>query len=75
MKETAKEILQEGLLVLSKRNIAPRNIMDPKYARILIELMELVLDHNKTHNLTTIIEPLEFVRLHLLDSLACIGMK
>lgn len=40
----------------------------------LLELMRLVLERNEVVNLTTITEPEEFVKLHLLDSLAVVGV-
>jgi 16S rRNA (guanine527-N7)-methyltransferase len=39
-----------------------------------MELMRLVLERNEQVNLTAITEPVEFAELHLLDSLACVGL-
>jgi 16S rRNA (guanine527-N7)-methyltransferase len=70
----AKKILEGGLEALSRRNESPERIRDPEYADKLMSLMSLVLERNEVVNLTTISEPEEFVRLHLLDSLACVGL-
>jgi len=67
--------LDKGLTVLAARPRVPKGLGDKAYADTLMELMRLVLVRNETINLTTITEPLEFVELHLLDSLSCVGLK
>ena len=74
IKKTENEILQEGLLALSARSNMDKHIADSKYVNTLMEFLRLVLVQNQTLNLTKITEPTEFVRLHLLDSLACVGL-
>jgi len=71
----ARTRLDEGLKVLAARPGVPKRIGEKAYADMLMELMRLVLDRNETINLTAITEPLEFAELHLLDSLACAGVK
>jgi 16S rRNA (guanine527-N7)-methyltransferase len=70
----AKQILEKGLQELSKRKGSPESVRDPIFAETLMEMMNLVLRENEIINLTSITEPEEFVRLHLLDSLACVGL-
>ena len=70
----ARERLDKGLELLSRREGAPKRLGDGSYADMLMELMRLVLARNETINLTTITEPEEFVELHLLDSLACVAL-
>ena len=72
--EKAKERLEKGLDVLSHWDRAPAKIYENSYTELLMELMRLVLNRNEDINLTTITDPEEFVELHLLDSLACIGL-
>ena len=72
--EKAKARLSKGLAVLAQRKGAPKKLGEKEYAETLMELMRLVLIRNETTSLTTITEPEEFVELHLLDSLACIGL-
>ena len=73
MKEKTTELLDSGLAVLAQREGAPAYMSAYAYADLLMELMRLVLDRNEYINLTTITEPEEFVKLQLLDSLACVG--
>jgi len=73
--EAARARLDEGLAVISGRPGAPKRIGEKAYADTLMEMMRLVLDRNETINLTAITEPVEFAELHLLDSLACVGLK
>jgi len=73
--EAARARLDEGLAVLAKRPGVPKRISEKAYADLLMELMRLVLIRNETINLTAITEPVEFTELHLLDSLACVGIK
>ena len=73
--EKARVRLNRGIAVLARRNEAPARIRDKAYTDALMELMKLVLQRNEVINLTTITEPEEFVELHLLDSLACVGLK
>jgi 16S rRNA (guanine527-N7)-methyltransferase len=70
----ARLVLEKGLEELSKRKYSPEAVRDPLYADFLMELMSIVLEKNEFTNLTTITEPEEFVTLHLLDSLACVGL-
>ena len=70
----AGNLLAQSLAVLAGREGAPAGLCDPSFAPLLMELLRLVLERNKEVNLTSIKEPSEFVRLHLLDSLACVGM-
>ena len=72
--EKARERLDTGLAVLSRRPGAPSRIRDKSYAETLMELMKLVLIKDETISLTAITEPEEFVALHLLDSIACVGL-
>jgi len=72
--EKAKEVLDKGLQSLGKRKNAPGSVCDPGFSEILMELMNLVLERNEFINLTTITEPVEFATLHLLDSLAPVGL-
>ena len=72
--EKAREYLEAGLSALGHRGSAPDRVRDPAYADILMELMCLVLERNEYINLTTITEPEEFAALHLIDSLACVGL-
>jgi len=74
MTDNTTELLDKGLAVLAKRGGAPAYLSVYAYADLLIELMRLVLDRNEYINLTTITEPEEFVKLQLLDSLACVGL-
>ena len=69
-----REMLDKGLALLSERERAPKRIGEKSYADTLMELMRLVLLKNETISLTAITEPEEFVTLHLLDSLACVGL-
>ena len=69
----SRKMLDRGLAVLSKRRGVPKQIGEKAYADTLMELMRLVLIRNETISLTAITEPKEFVTLHLLDSLACVG--
>jgi len=76
--EAARERLLLGLGVLSRRagvssEVAGR-LVDPGFADALMDLMALVLKRNEVVNLTTITEPVEFVELQFLDSLAPVGM-
>ena len=66
--------LERGLSVLASREGAPEHTGSPLFAEQLTELMGLVLEGNETADLTSITDPDEFVRLHLLDSLACVGL-
>ncbi|MDR3305668.1 MAG: 16S rRNA (guanine(527)-N(7))-methyltransferase RsmG [Clostridiales Family XIII bacterium] len=76
--------LEQGLSLLSRRARAGAGAcamplgaaagLESLSERLLF-LMELVLEKNEQINLTTITEPVEFVELHLLDSLACVGLS
>jgi len=70
----ARAKLDKGLSILAKREGAPKRIGQKKYAETLTELMRLVLIRNEEVSLTAIAEPEEFASLHLLDSLACVGL-
>ena len=70
----AREQLEKGLFALAGRKDVPARVSDPAFANTLIELMRIVLEQNEVLGLTTIKEPEEFVKLHLLDSLASAGM-
>ena len=70
----ARARLEEGLAVLARRGGVSPRIEETAYADTLMELMKLVLERNEVINLTTITEPEEFAELHLLDSLACVGL-
>jgi len=72
--EKARERLEQGLAVLAGRGKAPERISEAAYADTLMELMRLVLIKDETVSLTAITEPEEFAALHLLDSLACVGL-
>ena len=74
MNEETLELLNKGLAAIARRGNVPKYLNDPAYADLLAELMRLVLERNETINLTTITETDEFVKLHLLDSLACVGL-
>jgi len=74
MIEKTIELLDKGLAALAQRKGVPAHLTTSEYADLLTELMRLVLDRNEYINLTTITEPEEFVKLHLLDSLACVGL-
>ena len=75
MMNAEKDILAAGLSALSRRDGAPGGLNDSAYQDLLMELMALVLERNKSVNLTAITEPEDFVRLHLIDSLSCVGLK
>ena len=70
----AENSLKKGLTILAKRQGAPEHLTCQNIQRRLIELMDLVLERNEIVNLTAITEPEEFIQLHLLDSLACVGL-
>ena len=70
----AEERLHKGLAALARRAAAPERVSDPVFADSLLELMRIVLERNETISLTAITELEEFVMLHLLDSLACVGL-
>ena len=70
----AIKTLEKGLSVLSAREGASDYVASPYFAEQLTGLMMLVLERNESIDLTSITEPKEFVRLHLLDSLACVGL-
>ena len=70
----ARDRLEKGLLELAQRKNTPKEIYSKAYTEKLMELMRLVLIRNETINLTSITEPEEFAELHLLDSLACVGL-
>ena len=72
--EKARKRLDEGLRILTQREGASKRIGEETYAEVLMELMRLVLIQNETISLTAITEPEEFVDLHLLDSLSCVGL-
>ena len=72
--ESTEDLLNKGLAVLVRRPGVSARVGEPEYAGQLLELMRLVLERNENINLTTITEPEEFVLLHLLDSLAPVGM-
>jgi 16S rRNA (guanine527-N7)-methyltransferase len=71
--ERAEKRLAEGLEVIGARKEAPARIVTEGFRKSLMDLMRMTLEGNETVNLTAIIEPMEFVELHLLDSLACVG--
>ncbi len=73
-RDEAKAKLSKGLEVLARRSDAPARLKTPAYAELLMTLMDLVLERNEVVNLTTITEPEEFISLHILDSLACVGL-
>ena len=73
--EKARECLEKGLAVLARQEGPSARVGDPVFADTLMELMRLVLERNEVINLTTITELEEFVTLHLLDSLACVGLQ
>jgi len=73
--DKARKRLDQGLANLSRRDGAPPLMWEMAYTDTLVALMELVLNRNEVINLTSITEPEEFVELHFLDSLACIGMS
>jgi 16S rRNA (guanine527-N7)-methyltransferase len=66
--------LDAGLGVLSGWAGAPDGLREQGFADLLRRLMALVLEGNEKVNLTTITDPVEFVELQLLDSLACVGL-
>ena len=72
--KAAEGRLHKGLAALAGREGAPERLRDPLFADALMELMRLVLERNETISLTSITEMEEFVTLHLLDSLACVGL-
>jgi len=72
--DIARQRLARGLAILKVRSGAPEKIGEKAYADTLMELMRLVLERDETLSLTTITEPEEFAELHLLDSLACVGL-
>jgi len=74
MNENIRGMLEDGLAAVSKRTDAPVSLSTPEYADTLMELMRLVLERNEIINMTTITEPEEFVKLHIIDSLACVGL-
>jgi 16S rRNA (guanine527-N7)-methyltransferase len=71
--DRAREVLDEGLGVVARRSGGLVECGD-SFADVLMGLMGLVLEGNEAVNLTAIVEPEEFVRLHLLDSLAVVGV-
>jgi 16S rRNA (guanine527-N7)-methyltransferase len=73
--ERAERRLTLGLAVLAGRAGAPACVGTPEFEVKLLELMRLVLLGNESINLTAICEPQEFVELHLLDSLAPVGLQ
>jgi len=73
--EDASKDLETGLTVLAGRKGVPELAGSKYFAGKLTELMALVLERNEITDLTSITEPDEFVRLHLLDSLACAGVS
>jgi len=66
--------LEEGLAALQRRPGAPAALKEAGFADALMSLMGMVLLRNEQINLTSITEPLEFTELHLLDSLAVVGL-
>ena len=70
----AENSLKKGLTILAKRQGAPEKVSCQNMPNMLMELMSLVLERNEIINLTAITEPEEFVQLHLLDSMACVGL-
>ena len=60
------EILENGLKSCGLHNAIMGGVQ-----KQLIAFMEMVLKKNEEINLTTIIEPHEFIEKHLLDSLSC----
>ena len=69
----ARARLCEGFAVLASTPGSPKLLKSEEYADALMKYMLLVLEKEKDINLTAIKEPVEFVELHLLDSLsACI---
>ena len=72
--DTAKQVLDKYLAVLVRRERAPAFVIDPAFSDVMMELMRLTLEANENISLTTITEPEEFVRLHILDSLSCVGL-
>ena len=70
----AENSLKKGLTNLAKRQGAPEQANCQYIPDKLLALMDLVLERNEIINLTSITEPVEFVQLHLLDSLACVGL-
>jgi len=73
--DEARKKLDKGLALLFGRESAPKRIGEKAYADTLMELMRLVLIRNETVSLTAITEPEEFAALHILDSLACVGLR
>ncbi|MDR1816311.1 MAG: 16S rRNA (guanine(527)-N(7))-methyltransferase RsmG [Clostridiales Family XIII bacterium] len=73
----ARARLERGLRALARREevseAEARRLLDASFADALMELMALVLERNETVNLTAITEPVEFVELQILDSLAPVG--
>jgi 16S rRNA (guanine527-N7)-methyltransferase len=65
------EILRTAL---SKLGVSDTNIQNRRIPKLL-RFMELVLKRNEVINLTNITEPEDFVKLHLIDSLACYGFE
>ena len=66
--------LEKGLESLAARKGVSLRAKEPQFVELLTDLMLLVLKRNEDINLTNITEPEEFVKLHLLDSLACAGL-
>ena len=74
MCDETRRVLDEGLGRLALRGGVAARVSELEFADALMELMRLVLERNEVINLTTIIEPEEFVLLHLIDSLAPVGL-
>ena len=73
-RKRARALFEKGLDKLSRRENAPKGTYETAYRDSMMELMALVLERNEVINLTTITEMEEFAKLHLLDSLACVGL-